>query len=106
MIYFFSRGDTRSIALVMEALGEFSKSTGLVVNSEKCQIYFGSVDDKTKHEIQNLTNFKEGPLPLRYLGIPLTGKKLYVQQFMILKEKIVSRVKHWSAELLSLAGRL
>ena len=42
------------------------------MNPMKCQVYFGNMDIGTKNEILDLTTFFEGPLPLRYLGIPLT----------------------------------
>lgn len=57
-------------------------------------------------EIQKITSFQVGALPFRYLGIPLTSKKLTVAQCSILVDKLVKRIRHWSSRLLSLAGRL
>lgn len=98
--------DTRSIELVIQVFDEFSKSIGLTVNPAMCKAYYGNVDDHTKHEIQTLTSFIEGPLPFRYLGMPLTSKKLYVHHYMYLIDKIVARVKHLNARLLSFACRV
>lgn len=85
----FTRGDTRSVALGMEAFEEFSQSTGPVVNPSKCQVYFGSVEDDTRQAIQNLTKFQEGSLPFRYFGIPLTSKKLSITHCLILVAKLL-----------------
>ncbi|CAK8568638.1 unnamed protein product [Lathyrus sativus] len=48
----------------------------------------------------------EGDLPFRYLGVPLTCKRLSTHHYMSLVDKIVSRIRHWSSKLLSYAGRL
>ncbi|CAK8573977.1 unnamed protein product [Lathyrus sativus] len=104
----FSRGDSMSVELIMEAFNGFSDSTSLKLNPAKCKIYFGGVDADTKQNIiniTNITNFQEGPFPFRYLGVPLTSKKLSIHHYMPLIDKIMSRVNHWSAKLLSYAGR-
>ncbi|XP_058767868.1 uncharacterized protein LOC131641583 [Vicia villosa] len=49
---------------------------------------------------------QEGSLPFRYLGVPLTSKNLNVNHYMPLVDKLLSRINHWSARLLSYAGRL
>ncbi|KAI5405158.1 hypothetical protein KIW84_052077 [Lathyrus oleraceus] len=96
-------GDIKSISLVKEAFEVFSKYIGLSVNLNKCKYYGSNVDKQTKHDI-HLTNFSEGPLPFKYLAIPLMNKMLFVYHFLSLVEKIVASVKHWSARLLSFAG--
>lgn len=44
----FTRYDTISITLLMDAFEEFLKSTSLSVNPAKCKVYFGNIDVKTK----------------------------------------------------------
>lgn len=70
----FARGDTKSVELLMEAYNTFSKSAGLKVNPIKCSVYFSAVGENVKREILEKTSFKEGSLPFRYLGEPMTGK--------------------------------
>lgn len=72
----FSRGDNKSVELVMNVFTDFSKSTCLTFNSAKCKIYYGSVADRIKEEIHAITSFNEGRFPFRYLGVSLTSKKL------------------------------
>src|SRR4051812_36126460 len=91
--------------MVMQAFNNFSNSTRLRVNPSKCMAYFGNIDQQTKTKIQDIIEFKDEPLPFRYLGIPLTSRKLLVGHCLLLVEKFVSRIKHWSSRLLSLAGR-
>lgn len=76
------------------------------INPSKSRVYFGSVSDSVKNSILQLTSYKEGTFPFRYLGVPVTSKKLSVIHYMPLVDKLVSRITHWSSRLLSYAGRL
>ena len=66
------------VNLVMTAFTKFSESTSLISNPRKCKIYFKSVDNKVRSSIKESTGFDEGQLPVRYLGVPLTSKKLSI----------------------------
>ncbi|CAK8574630.1 unnamed protein product [Lathyrus sativus] len=105
-VLLFFRGDSESVQLLMNQLQSFSKSTGLVVNPAKCRVYFGGVNSETKTNILVSTSFTEGELPFRYLGVPLTCKRLSTHHYMSLVDRIVCRIRHWSSKLLSYAGRL
>lgn len=59
-----------------------------------------------KIRIQELTSYEEGLLPFRYLGVPLTAKKLNINHYMPLIDKILNRVRHWTYKLLSMTGRI
>jgi hypothetical protein len=102
----FSRGDKVSVEMMMRAYGKFSKATGLVVNPQKCRIYCAGMDELTKQNVPEASGFQEGQLPFKYLGVPVTGKKLSVRHYSPLIDKIVGKIKHWTARLLTYAGRL
>jgi hypothetical protein len=102
----FARGDSNSVRAMLECFHKFSRSTGLRVNTQKCSIYFGAVDDQVMSDIMIQTGFQQGVLPFRYLGIPITDKRLAIRYYLPLIEKIVQKVTHWSARLLSYAGRV
>ena len=57
-------------------------------------------------EIQQVTGFKLGNLPVRYLGVPLVTRRLTDKDCRPLVERITSRINHWSTKFLSYAGRL
>lgn len=101
----FSCGDAISVKFMLKAFDSLSKSIGMSVNPSKCKAYYGSGEDNVKEEICNITSFIGGTLPFRYLGIPLTSKKLSNHHCLILVDKIFARVKHWSKHLLSFEGR-
>lgn len=105
-LLFFSRGDTVSVQLLMNQFANFSRATGLKVNPRKCHIYYGAVSDEVKEHINLITGFSEGTFPFRYLGVPLTSRKIAVADCQPLIDKMVARIRHWSAKLLSYAGRI
>ncbi|XP_058749947.1 uncharacterized protein LOC131622956, partial [Vicia villosa] len=102
----FAKADLKSISILMEAFKRFAKSTGLTANMQKCKIYYGNVDIPTKALISHIIEFTEGSLPFRYLGIPLSSKKLSTANCLALVEKMTGKVKKWTNHLLSFAGRL
>ncbi|KAE8658684.1 hypothetical protein F3Y22_tig00116970pilonHSYRG00037 [Hibiscus syriacus] len=53
-----------------------------------------------------ITRFKVGQLPVRYLGVPLVTRRLTKKDYAPLVEKVASRVEGWSSRFLSYAGRL
>lgn len=52
-----------------------------------------------------MTNLLEGS-PFKYLGVPLTSKRLCISHNLSLIDKIVGIIKHWKSRLLSHAGRV
>ncbi|WMV10561.1 hypothetical protein MTR67_003946, partial [Solanum verrucosum] len=87
-------------------LQEVSKASGLQANTDKSSIYIAGVSDQTKQDIVEVLGFNVGTLPFRYLGVPLSSKKLIVVAYLPLIEKITSKITCWSAKLLSYAGRM
>ena len=47
-----------------------------------------------------------GSLPIRYMGVPLVDRRLRVQDWHPVIEKVESRLARWRARLLSRGGRL
>ncbi|XP_058768277.1 uncharacterized protein LOC131642001 [Vicia villosa] len=74
----FVKGDITSVKMLMTWLQTFSDLTGLEVNPTKCKVYFGNVEEEAKQDIIRATTFENGELPFKYLGIPLTSKKINV----------------------------
>ncbi|XP_058732696.1 uncharacterized protein LOC131604262 [Vicia villosa] len=81
-VLMFFRGDTRSVGMMLKVLLEFSSSIGLVVNPKKCRVYFGGVDADTRLRIRDMTTFQEGELPFKYLGFPMTSRRLEIHHYM------------------------
>ncbi|GKC17997.1 hypothetical protein Tco_1014779 [Tanacetum coccineum] len=99
-------GDHISACILRRALDEFSMTSGLYPNMFKSTVFYGNVPDTVKDEIQFAMPFREGVLPARYLGIPLTAKTLSIADCRVLIEKVKNRILDWRNKLLSLAGKL
>ncbi|XP_056686040.1 uncharacterized protein [Spinacia oleracea] len=102
----FARADKVSVQLLLEAFSKFSSASGLEANMDKSNIYFAGVSMCDKTDILSDQKISEACLPFRYLGVPLSSKKLSYPQCKPLEDKILARTKVWSAKFLSYAGRL
>ncbi|XP_058752430.1 uncharacterized protein LOC131625600 [Vicia villosa] len=102
----FTRGNVNSVQLLMDRFHEFSKATCLYVNPTKCKLYCGGMNSSAMNQITEITGFGIGEPPFRYHGIPLSNKKLTVNQCMTLVDRIGACIKHWSSHLLSYSGRI
>lgn len=102
----FTRGDVNSVSQLMTPFKKFSAASGLKENQIKSCVYFGGVSEDVKREILERTCMTQGQLSFRYLGVPLSSKKLSVMQCLPLVKKITERIDCWSSKLLSYAGRL
>ncbi|PHT95409.1 T-complex protein 1 subunit alpha [Capsicum annuum] len=87
------------------ALGSHSASE-LQANQAKSALYFGGVKDTVKAQIQQALGYSYGDLPFKYLGVPLSTKKITLLQWQPLTKKIVVKVSSWTAKKLSYAGRV
>lgn len=76
------RGDTTSVDMFLSTVKYFSLSTGLIINPKKYKMFYGGVDDTIKDAIKEIIGFEEGELPVRYLGVPLTSKRLNITHYL------------------------
>ncbi|XP_056697358.1 uncharacterized protein [Spinacia oleracea] len=102
----FCRADLISIDMMLASFKKFSLASGLEANMDKSNIYVGGVYGQDKADILNAVSTPEGSFPFRYLGVPLSTKKLKYTQCRPLIEKVLARAKVWTVKHLSYAGRL
>ncbi|KAK9742585.1 hypothetical protein RND81_03G183800 [Saponaria officinalis] len=91
---------------VVQCLHSFAMCSGLHANPGKTQIYMGGVAADVRQLILDATRFSPGALPFSYLGLPLTGNRLKVDQYQTLIDRFARKIHHWSASFLSHAGKL
>lgn len=101
-----SRGDETSLNLIYQAFQKFSHASGLEANLSKSTVYFGGLKDHEMKELQQVLPIPEGALPFTYLGVPLSAKKLTINECKPLVEKVTMKIKSWTTRFLSYAGRL
>ncbi|XP_021985819.1 uncharacterized protein LOC110882016 [Helianthus annuus] len=105
-LFLFARGEIASARGIMNSLSKFSKMSGLVPSIQKSTVFFCNVPSYIKNAILNFMPFKEGSLPVRYLGVPLISSGLLYKDCSVMMEKLDKRIMHWRNKLLSFAGRL
>ncbi|XP_074315433.1 uncharacterized protein LOC141651630 [Silene latifolia] len=84
----------------------FSATSGLKVNAAKSEVFFRGVPESVKTDILQISCFREGDLPFKYLGIPIQTGRLTKMDCNILIERVVARIRSIGARKLSYAGRL
>ncbi|XP_075076894.1 uncharacterized protein LOC142163500 [Nicotiana tabacum] len=100
------RADEVSIKLMMRVFDHFSKVSGLQANLEKSSLYIAGVPMEFKDRILAELQLSAGSIPFKYLGVPLSSRKITIHRCMPLVEKIVERIRSWTSKFLSYAGRL
>ncbi|GJU50601.1 putative RNA-directed DNA polymerase [Tanacetum coccineum] len=105
-LFIFARGDVDSARLIMEALDEFQRASGLTPSIPKSTVYFCNVRNYVKQAILNIMPFAEGEFPVKYLGVPLISSCLLNKDCKVLVERVRNRIGDWKNKSLSFAGRL
>ncbi|KAH0700964.1 hypothetical protein KY284_015179 [Solanum tuberosum] len=101
----FSIGDLNSIKAIQRCFSQFSQASGLQANLNKSFIYFRGVQLEVRQQIIQQFGYKMEELSFKYLGVPLSTKKLTVIQWYPFIEKIMARINSWTSRKLSYAGR-
>ncbi|XP_074293124.1 uncharacterized protein LOC141620052 [Silene latifolia] len=99
-------GTETSIMWLLRGFATFSIASGLELNKDKYDIYFNEVSDKSISNLLQVSGFKRGCLPFRYIRVPISSKKLTKNEGMKLLDRIVARIRGWGTRHLSYAGRL
>nr|GEU36737.1 hypothetical protein [Tanacetum cinerariifolium] len=105
-LFLFPHSDVKLAWVIMDALDEFKNVSGLVSSHPKSTTYFCNVLNHTKLAILNVLSFKEGTLPIKYLGVPLISTRLAYRDCKELVEKVQNRINNWKNKFLSFDGRL
>jgi hypothetical protein len=84
----------------------FENMSGLKINFNKSEIIVTGVSDDDRIRVEDALNCKLGSFPIRYLGLPVSDKRLSVADWFFLTEKVGQRVEPWQGLFLASAGRL
>lgn len=101
----FSRGDIVFVHLVMQVFSSFFESTRLYMNPAKCNVYFGNVSNVVSRKFRVSHLLRRDPYLLSIFVCLLLVKKLYVNNCLMIVEKMVNRIRHWSSRMLNFVGR-
>ncbi|XP_019253939.1 PREDICTED: uncharacterized protein LOC109232639 [Nicotiana attenuata] len=105
-VLMFCKGEYQAIVLMLRGLQSFSNASGLTTNAAKSNIFSASMEEQDLQNLCELTGYKRGTLPFRYLGVPISPKKLTIMDCEVLVDKMTVKIKSWGTRNLSYAGRV
>lgn len=77
----FARGDLQSVIALYRYFNYFSQTSGLQANLGKSSVHSGGVSQAERTRILQHLGYRQGELPFKYLGIPLSTKKISLIQW-------------------------
>ncbi|CAM8908449.1 unnamed protein product [Rhodiola kirilowii] len=101
----FSSGRNSTIGAIKEVVNEFLDCSGLSINFQKSHLFTGGMNDGKVAWVEDAIGTKTSPLPVRYLGLPLTSRSLSRKDCDNLIDKMTARLNSWSNRFMSRTGR-
>lgn len=105
-VILFIRPTAQEARAVKEILTIFGDTTGIRTNLSKCSItpIFGG--EEALEEIVQILGCQVQQFPVRYLGIPLSTKKVQKAEFQSLVEAVARKLPPCHGSLMARSGRL
>ncbi|XP_013624949.1 PREDICTED: uncharacterized protein LOC106331168 [Brassica oleracea var. oleracea] len=102
----FSDGSRASVSGIKAVMSVFREWSGLDMNEAKSEIFYGGYNDIQASVMADLSGFKRGSFPTRYLDLPLDPKKITLATLQPFLERITSQLHSWTVKILSFAGKV
>ncbi|XP_071741074.1 uncharacterized protein [Rutidosis leptorrhynchoides] len=99
-LFIFSYGNVDSVEVIRKSLEEFKRCSGLSASLPKSTAFFSNVRPQVKNAILSMILFKEGSLPVRYLGMPLVSSRLVYRDCKILVDRIWNKISEWKNKII------
>jgi hypothetical protein len=102
----FLRPVASDISLTLRLLQLFGDASGLRTNVQKSSVMPIQCSDDNMALIQSLLPCEVVNFPCKYLGLPLSLRKLSKEQFQPIIDRISDQLPGWKADLMTRAGRV
>ena len=102
----FLRPAAEDISLTLSMLQLFGDASGLKTNVQKSSVMPIQCSEDDMAVIQSLLPCEIMNFPCKYLGLPLSLKKLTKEQFQPIIDRITDQLPGWKADLMTRAGRV
>ena len=102
----FSDGSRASTAGIKSVMRNFKDWSGLDTNESKSEIFYGGYTDIQASVLSDLSGFKRGEFPTRYLGLPLSPKRISAATLQPFVDRITAKLHSWTVKVLSFAGKV
>ena len=105
-VVMFIRPEADDIVVILDILNLFGEATGLKTNLQKSNVLPIRCSDAELAVVQNLLPCALADFPCKYLGLPLSLKKLTKKQVQPIIDRIADQLPGWKADLMTKAGRM
>jgi hypothetical protein len=102
----FLRLAAEDISLTLSMLQLFGDASGLRTNVQKSSVMPIQCSDDDMAVVQSLLPCEILNFPCKYLGLPLSLRKLTKEQFQPMIDRIADQLPGWKADLMTRAGRV
>ena len=103
---FFIQGSMAAVQTLSTMMDIFSDFSGLRLNRAKLTFVGFGLSVEETCGCSRILETPIGALPIRYLGVPLVDRRLRIQEWQPVLEKVETRLGGWRARILSCGGRL
>lgn len=101
----FLRPEAEDINLTMSILNLFGEATRLKTNLQKSSVLLIRRGETDLATVQNLLPCELASFPCKYLGLPLSSKKLTKEQVQNIIDHLADQLLGWKANLMTKIGR-
>jgi mannosylglycoprotein endo-beta-mannosidase len=101
----FLRPEAGDISTTMDILNLFGEASGLKTNLQKSNVLPIRCGEFETATIQHLLPCPLSEFPCKYLGVPLSLRKLTKEQVQPIIDRIADQLPGWKADLMTRAGR-
>ncbi|KAK1643266.1 hypothetical protein QYE76_061071 [Lolium multiflorum] len=98
--------DETELRAVRGILELFGQASGLRTNFTKCSVSPIACSDVQAEGAARLMECQLAPFPVKYLGIPLSTRRLTAVAFQPLVDRLADKLPTWKASMMPRAGRL
>jgi hypothetical protein len=103
-VVLFIQLHTEELGLVKETLRVFGVASRLVTNIRKSSVIPIGCGDQELERVQEITPCNTSQFPCKYLGLPLSTKKLLKSELYPLIKKIADQLPGWKATFIHPTG--
>jgi mannosylglycoprotein endo-beta-mannosidase len=96
--------DAEELVILKFLLMCFEEMSGLKINVLKSEVLVLGQPAEIQTRVADILNCKLGTFPFTYLGMPISNRKLTIEQWMFLVLKIGGRIETWLGGFLSSGG--
>ncbi|KAL6569244.1 hypothetical protein OROMI_013758 [Orobanche minor] len=106
-IIIFTRAVDDGLVELMRLLDHYSMASGQMISIQKSTFILAPKHAPRWHQrVHDLTGFRQGDLPITYLGAPLYKGFMRRELFAGVKQRMLDRISGWSHRHLAFGGRL